>query len=50
MIGKVDRDQGSGVRDQKRNDLRWRWRARSDREGVDSGKAAGLAVLAVLAG
>jgi hypothetical protein len=50
MIGKLNRDQGSGVREQKRNDLRRSWRARSDGIGLDSGKAAGLAELAGLAG
>ena len=41
IIGKLGRDQRSGVRDQKRNDLRRGWRAGLGSVGVDSGKAAG---------
>jgi hypothetical protein len=36
MIGKLDRDQGSGVRDQKRNDLAKNWPVSVDAGGLDS--------------
>jgi hypothetical protein len=45
MIGKLDMDQRSGVRDQKRNNLGARWRAFEAAEGLtekDRGQGSGI--------
>ena len=50
IIGKLERDQRSGVRGQKRNDLRLGWRARLGGVGIDKKTVLPLASNCQVAG